>query len=94
MMDGGCNVDGYRSNITRTVIFGKPSDRQRELWDLERKAQDAARDAVKPGVPCGAIDDAARKVITDAGYGPEYKYFTHRVGHESSPFLVETLHGS
>jgi len=64
MMDGGCNVDGYRSDITRTVIFGKPSDRQRELWDLERKAQ-----------------DAARKVITDAGYGPEYKYFTHRVGH-------------
>ena len=81
MMDGGCNVAGYRSDITRTVIFGKPSDRQREIWDVERKAQDAARDAVKPGVPCGAIDDAARKVISDAGLGPDYKYFTHRVGH-------------
>jgi len=81
MMDGGCNVDGYRSDITRTVVFGKPSDRQREIWDLERKAQDAARDAVRPGVTCGAIDDAARKVITDAGYGPDYEHFTHRVGH-------------
>ena len=77
MMDGGCNVAGYRSDITRTVIFGKPSDRQREIWDVERKAQDDARDAVKPGVPCGAIDDAARKVISDAGLGPDYKYFTH-----------------
>ncbi|HXV65547.1 MAG TPA: Xaa-Pro peptidase family protein [Vicinamibacteria bacterium] len=81
MMDGGCGVEGYRSDITRTVVFGKPGDRQRQLWDLERKAQDAARDAVRPGVPCEAIDAAARKVITDGGFGPDYKYFTHRVGH-------------
>lgn len=81
MMDGGCNVEGYRSDITRTVVFGKPSDRQREIWDLERKAQDAARDAVRPGQTCESVDAAARKVITDAGYGPDYEHFTHRVGH-------------
>lgn len=81
MMDGGCGLDGYRSDITRTVVFGEPTARQREIWDLEKKAQDAARDAVRPGVPCEAIDAAARKVITDAGYGPDYEYFTHRVGH-------------
>jgi Xaa-Pro dipeptidase len=81
MMDGGCSVEGYRSDITRTVVFGKPTDRQRRIWDLERKAQDAARDAVRPGVPCENIDAAARKVIVDAGFGPGYKNFTHRVGH-------------
>jgi Xaa-Pro dipeptidase len=81
MMDGGCGVEGYRSDITRTVVFGKPTDRQRQIWDLERKAQDAARDAVKAGAPCEAVDAAARKVITDAGFGPGYEYFTHRVGH-------------
>ncbi len=81
MMDGGCSVDGYRSDITRTVVFGKPTDRQREIWNLEKKAQDAARDAVRPGVACETVDAAARKVITDAGFGPDYKHFTHRVGH-------------
>jgi Xaa-Pro dipeptidase len=81
MMDGGCSVEGYRSDVTRTVVFGRPTDRQRQIWDLERKAQDAARDAVRPGVPCENVDAAARKVIEDAGFGPGYKYFTHRVGH-------------
>jgi Xaa-Pro dipeptidase len=81
MMDGGCSVEGYRSDVTRTVVFGKPTDRQRQIWDLERKAQDAARDAVRPGVPCENVDAAARKVIVDAGFGPGYKHFTHRLGH-------------
>jgi Xaa-Pro dipeptidase len=81
MMDGGCSVEGYRSDVTRTIVFGKPTDRQRQIWDLEKKAQNAARDAVRPGVPCEAIDAAARKVIVDAGFGPGYKHFTHRVGH-------------
>jgi Xaa-Pro aminopeptidase len=81
MMDGGCEVDGYNSDVTRTIVFGKPTARQRQVWDVEKKAQDAARDAVRPGVPCEAIDAAARKVITDAGFGPDYKYFTHRLGH-------------
>ncbi len=81
MMDGGCDVDGYRSDVTRTIVFGKPSDRQRQVWDVEKKAQNAARDAVRPGVPAETIDAAARKVITDAGFGPDYKFFTHRLGH-------------
>ncbi|MFQ5793178.1 MAG: M24 family metallopeptidase [Acidobacteriota bacterium] len=81
MMDGGCKVEGYSSDITRTLVFGKPTQRQRDLWELERRAQDAALAAVKPGVPCEAIDAAARKVITDGGFGPDYEYFTHRVGH-------------
>jgi Xaa-Pro dipeptidase len=81
LMDGGCGVEGYRSDISRTIVFGKPTDRHREVWNLEKKAQSAALAAAKPGVPCEAVDAAARKVITDGGFGPDYKYFTHRVGH-------------
>jgi Xaa-Pro dipeptidase len=83
LMDGGCSVEGYQSDISRTVVFGKPTPRQREIWDLERKAQDAAFAAAKVGVPCEAVDAAARKVITDAGFGPDYKVpgLPHRTGH-------------
>jgi len=83
LMDGGCAVDGYRSDITRTIVFGTPTDRQREIWDLERRAQDAAFAAAKPGVPCEDVDAAARKVITDFGFGPDYKVpgLPHRTGH-------------
>ena len=83
LMDGGCSVEGYQSDITRTMVFGKPSPRQREIWNLERKAQDAALAAAKVGVPCEAVDAAARKVITDAGFGPDYKVpgLPHRTGH-------------
>src|SRR5919206_2047059 len=83
LMDGGCSIEGYQSDITRTFVFGKPTDRQREIWDLERKAQDAAFAAAKVGVPCEVVDAAARKVITDAGFGPDYKVpgLPHRTGH-------------
>jgi Xaa-Pro dipeptidase len=81
LMDGGCNVDGYRSDISRTFVFGEPSQRQREVWGLEREAQDAALAAAGPGVPCEDVDAAARQVIADGGFGPDYAYFTHRVGH-------------
>jgi Xaa-Pro dipeptidase len=83
LMDGGCSVDGYQSDITRTFVFGKPTDRQRQIWNLERKAQDAAFSAAKVGVPCEKVDAAARKVITDAGFGPDYKVpgLPHRTGH-------------
>ena len=83
LMDGGCAVEGYQSDITRTFVFGKPTQRQREVWNLERKAQDAAFAAAKPGVTCEAVDAAARKVITDAGFGPDYKVpgLPHRTGH-------------
>jgi Xaa-Pro dipeptidase len=82
LVDGGCKLHGYASDITRTTVFGQPpSDRQRRVWDLVREAQDAAFRAMRPGVECQAIDEAARKVIVGAGFGPDYTYFTHRLGH-------------
>jgi Xaa-Pro dipeptidase len=81
LIDGGCSVEGYQSDISRTFVLGKPTDKMKRVFDIERKAQDAALAAAKPGVPCEAVDAAARKVIVDAGFGPDYKYFTHRVGH-------------
>ncbi|HMD49933.1 MAG TPA: M24 family metallopeptidase, partial [Bryobacteraceae bacterium] len=83
LIDDGCRVEGYQSDITRTVIFGKPTQRQRDIWELERKAQDAALAAAKPGATCESVDAAARKVITDAGFGPGYKLpgLPHRTGH-------------
>jgi Xaa-Pro dipeptidase len=83
LMDGGCSVEGYQSDITRTFVFGKPTDRQRKIWDLEKKAQDAGFAAAKVGAPCEAVDAAARKVITDAGFGPGYIVpgLPHRTGH-------------
>ena len=83
LMDGGCSIEGYESDITRTFVFGKPTDRQRNIWDLEKKAQDAAFAAAKVGAPCETVDAAARKVITDAGFGPDYKVpgLPHRTGH-------------
>jgi Xaa-Pro dipeptidase len=83
LIDDGCTVDGYQSDITRTAIFGKPTARQTQVWNLERKAQDAALAAAKPGAACETVDFAARKVITDAGFGPGYKVpgLPHRTGH-------------
>jgi len=82
LIDGGCKLHGYCSDITRTGVFGAPpTDRQRKVWDIVRQAQDAAFRTAKPGVECQAVDAAARKVVVDAGFGPDYKYFTHRLGH-------------
>lgn len=81
LIDGGCNIAGYQSDLSRTFVLGKPTDKMQRVFEIERKAQDAALAAARPGVPCEAVDAAARKVIVDAGYGPDYKYFTHRVGH-------------
>jgi Xaa-Pro dipeptidase len=81
MLDDGCSVEGYQSDITRTFVFGKPSDKMKSVFDIVRRAQTAALKTARPGVECQAADAAARKVITDAGYGPDYKFFTHRVGH-------------
>lgn len=81
LMDGGCTVEGYESDISRTVVLGKPTDKMKQVFDIVHKAQSAALAAAKPGVECQAVDAAARKVIADAGYGPDYKHFTHRVGH-------------
>ena len=85
MIDDGCAVEGYQSDITRTFVLGKASekvrDKMKQVFDIVHRAQAAALAAAHPGVECGAVDAAARKVITDAGYGPDYKYFTHRLGH-------------
>jgi Xaa-Pro dipeptidase len=83
LIDDGCSVEGYQSDITRTTVFGKPTQRQREVWEIERRAQDAALAAAKPGAACESVDAAARKVITDAGFGPGYKTpgLPHRTGH-------------
>ena len=83
LVDGGCGVEGYRSDITRTTVFGKASQRQIDVWNLEKKAQTAAFQAAKVGATCEAVDAAARKVITDAGFGPDYKVpgLPHRTGH-------------
>jgi Xaa-Pro dipeptidase len=81
LIDGGCSVEGYASDLSRTFVLGKATDKMKQVFEIERRAQDAALAAARPGVPCEAVDAAARKVIVDAGYGPDYKYFTHRVGH-------------
>jgi Xaa-Pro dipeptidase len=83
LMDDGCSVEGYQSDITRTFVFGKPSQRQRDVWEIERKSQDAGFAAAKVGAPCEAVDAAARKVLTNAGFGPDYKTpgLPHRTGH-------------
>jgi len=82
LIDGGGRLFGYCSDITRTGVFGAPpTDRQRRVWDLVRRAQQAAFEAAKPGVEAQSVDAAARRVIEEAGFGPDYKYFTHRVGH-------------
>ena len=81
MIDDGCTVEGYQSDITRTFVLGKASDKMKQVFDIVHRAQSAALAAARPGGECGAVDAAARKVISDAGYGPDYKYFTHRLGH-------------
>ena len=80
LIDGGCTVEGYASDITRTFVLGKASDKMKQVFDIVHRAQSAAL-AAKPTVEAGSVDAAARKVISDAGYGPDYKYFTHRLGH-------------
>jgi Xaa-Pro dipeptidase len=74
-------VEGYESDITRTIAFGKPTEKMKEVWAIVREAQDAALKAAKPGIPAEQIDEAARQVIAAKGYGPGYTYFTHRLGH-------------
>src|SRR5205823_8184265 len=85
LIDGGCGVEGYQSDISRTFVLGKfdpkLKDKMQSVFEIVHRAQSAALAAAKPGVQAQSVDAAARKVITDAGYGPDYKYFTHRLGH-------------
>ncbi len=92
VLDFGGLKDGYGSDTTRSVHVGEPTDEEREVFEIVRRAQQAGFEAVRPGVACQEIDRAARKVITDAGYG---EYFIHRVGHgiglttHEPPYMVE-----
>jgi Xaa-Pro dipeptidase len=94
LIDGGCKVEGYSSDVTRTGVLGKPSEKVQRTYEIVRKAQDAALDAARKGKLSGTVDDAARGVINSAGYGPDYKFFTHRLGHgigldgHEHPYLV------
>jgi Xaa-Pro dipeptidase len=84
LLDCGCKVEGYCSDITRTIVFGiAPTKRQLEIWNLEKKAQSEGFDAARIGMTCEHVDAVARKVITDAGFGPAYKLpgLPHRTGH-------------
>ncbi len=81
LIDGGCKAEGYSSDISRTFVLGKASDKMKQVFEIVHRAQSAALASAKPGVEAGSLDAAARKVISDAGYGPDYKFFTHRLGH-------------
>jgi Xaa-Pro dipeptidase len=81
LMDGGCTVEGYHSDISRTFVLGKPTDKMKKVFDIVHRAQSAALAQARPGVEAQSVDAAARKVIEDNGYGPGYKYFGHRLGH-------------
>lgn len=81
LIDGGCQVEGYSSDLSRTFVLGKATPRMKQVFEIEQRAQKAALAAARPGVEAQSVDAAARKVIVDAGFGPDYKYFTHRVGH-------------
>lgn len=92
VMDWGCVVDHYLSDITRTICIGKASDEAKRVYKIVYDSHMAGREAIRPGVPCQEIDRASRKVIEDAGYG---EFFIHRTGHgigmmgHEPPFIVE-----
>ncbi|MDQ2068132.1 Xaa-Pro peptidase family protein [Xinfangfangia sp. CPCC 101601] len=96
LVDMGGTLHGYCSDITRTYVFGTPTDRQHELWEVERRAHAAAFAAAQIGASCASVDAAARKVITDAGFGPGYAVpgLPHRTGHglgldiHEAPYIV------
>ena len=94
LIDGGTSVDGYASDVTRCSVLGKPPEKLVKAFDAVRRAQDAALIACARGRTCGSVDDAARAVITSAGYGMGYALFTHRLGHgigldgHEHPYLV------
>lgn len=100
LIDTGCQLHGYNSDITRTYVFGTPSARQRQLWQLEQEAQLAAFDAAQIGATCASVDRAARDVLEAAGFGPGYDVpgLPHRTGHgvgldiHEWPYLVLNDH--
>jgi Xaa-Pro dipeptidase len=96
LIDTGCQVGGYHSDITRTYVFGEPTAEVRRVWSIEKSAQRAAFDAVRPGILCEEIDLAARQFLERSGFGPGYRLpgLPHRTGHgiglsiHEPPYLV------
>ncbi|MGH6911916.1 MAG: M24 family metallopeptidase, partial [Phenylobacterium sp.] len=96
LIDVGCTVHGYTSDITRTWIVGTPSARQRKVWDTVKRGQEIALETAKVGVPVGTIDDAVRAYYEKEGWGPGYRLpgLSHRAGHgigmdgHEPPYLV------
>lgn len=97
LIDTGCRLHGYLSDITRTYCYGTPTDKQRAIWQAEKQAQQAAFAAAQPGAPCGDVDLAARKSLEASGLGPDYQLpgLPHRTGHgigmdiHEWPYLVK-----
>ncbi|MDP1889467.1 MAG: Xaa-Pro peptidase family protein [Gemmatimonadaceae bacterium] len=95
LIDGGCKVEGYSSDISRTFVLGKPTQKMKDVFDIVHRAQTTVLKTARPGIACGDLDAAARTVVVDAGYGPGYRYFSHRVGHglgmdgHEWPYLVK-----
>jgi len=96
IIDTGCKLEGYLSDITRSYAYGEASDEYRTIWDLEKKTQQSAFEAAQIGSSCGSVDDAARKTLAEAGLSPDYNLpgLPHRVGHGTGldiheyPYLV------
>jgi len=96
LIDTGCGIGGYTSDITRTYVFGEPNDEHRRIWEIEKAAQAAAFAAAEPGATCESVDAAARAVVERAGLGPDYRLpgVPHRTGHgiglsiHEAPYLV------
>ncbi|WP_428820108.1 M24 family metallopeptidase [Microbulbifer sp. MCCC 1A16149] len=83
LMDCGCSVEGYQSDISRTFVYGEPSKKQQKIWDLVREGQNVALDAARIGVTAGSVDDAVRAFYLKNGFGPDYRLpgLSHRTGH-------------
>ncbi|APX70819.1 MULTISPECIES: Xaa-Pro peptidase family protein [unclassified Brucella] len=96
LVDTGCRIDGYHSDLTRTYMLDEPSKEFAQIWAIEREAQQAVFDAARLGAPCSTLDDAARAVLVRHGLGPDYKLpgLPHRAGHglgleiHESPYIV------
>ena len=98
LIDTGCQIEGYNSDITRSYVFGEPTPRDREVWNQEKASQAAGFEAALLGMPCGQVDDAARAYLIEQGYGPGYATpgLPHRTGHgigldiHEWPYLVSS----
>lgn len=96
LIDTGCLLEGYNSDITRSYVYGQASDRQRKVWNTEKRAQISAFEAAQLGTTCGQVDEAARKCLAAIGFGPDYKLpgMPHRTGHgvgldiHETPYIV------